>query len=74
VDPFKSLPTEKIVATWAIVSNQKLETTMADALATLLFFVDPGKLLTKYNFEYCILYENKKILVSKNFLLEQEKN
>ncbi len=48
IDPATGVPTEEIVATWAIADT----TMLADGLATALFFTDPKTLAAKYNYEY----------------------
>ncbi len=61
------LPTENILSVWVKVKNAKLPTTIADGLATAIFFTDPKVLKEKYDFEYLILDSNKKTLFSENF-------
>ncbi len=68
-----SLPTENLESVWVKVKSEKFPTTYADGLATAIFFVEPSKLQEivkkdlEINFEYYIIYTNKKILFSKNF-------
>ncbi len=52
-----------VSATWVIADS----TIVADGLSTCLFFVKPEVLLSKYNFDYMILYPDNSIDVSKNF-------
>jgi thiamine biosynthesis lipoprotein len=60
-------PTEEISAVWIKAKT----TTIADGLATAIFFVEPDTLKSffekQFDFEYLIIYKNKKILFSKNF-------
>jgi len=63
IDANINLPTENVLAVWV-----KAKTcTLADGLATALFFTSPDKLLEKYSFEYYIIYSDKEVLASKNF-------
>jgi len=52
-----------IISTWVITAK----TIEADALSTSLFFVKPEILLSKYDFEYLILYNDSTINKSQNF-------
>lgn len=56
-------PTEGIASVWIIAKTA----TIADALATAAFFVDPEILLENFEFEYYIYYTNKKALYSRDF-------
>ncbi len=68
-----SRPTENIESVWIKIKKQNYSTTFADALATAIFFTEPEILQIKIketlniDFEYFIIYTNKKILFSKNF-------
>ena len=53
-DPDAMAPTNTIIATWVIAD----EAMIADGLATALFFAEPKKLKTQYDFEY-IRIDNK---------------
>jgi thiamine biosynthesis lipoprotein len=48
LDARTGLPTERVIATWAIAATA-LE---ADGLATALFFAEPAELAEEYNFQY----------------------
>ena len=73
IDAKKSTPTENIESVWIKTCSNELSTTLADGLATAIFFVDPEVLKEKVknvlgiDFEYFIIYTNKKTLFSKNF-------
>jgi thiamine biosynthesis lipoprotein len=52
-----------ILATWVVADD----TLTADALATALFFTSAQKLLTKYDFEYVVLFSDATTEVSAHF-------
>jgi FAD:protein FMN transferase len=54
---------KKILSTWIIAK----EAILADALSTSLFFVSPDTFITKYEFEYLILYNDLTLSKSKAF-------
>ena len=56
-------PSIGILSVWVKTEN----TAIADGLTTCLFFMDPTELQNRFDFEYLIIYENKKILFSENF-------
>lgn len=57
---------QDIKAVWVIADN----TFIADAISTCLFFVPPERLLTKFDFEYTILYSDNSVKRSKKFTVE----
>lgn len=63
VDPHTSLPTRGILATWAYAGTA----TVADGLASCLFFADPKTLRTQFPFEYCVLYDDGSAVTSPAF-------
>lgn len=63
IDPSSSAPTSGIVATWATAETA----TMADALASCLFFADPESIRTQFPFEYCVLYDDMRVSRSAGF-------
>jgi len=66
INPHSLTSPHHILATWVIAD----QTILADALATCLFFVDPKKLTSQYNFEYVILNQDHSEETSKNFPAE----
>lgn len=54
---------KEILSTWVIAK----EAIIADALSTSLFFVSPETFITKYEFEYLILYNDLTVTKSKAF-------
>lgn len=66
IDANTGKPTENIVAVWVKLKKENLSTTYTDALATALFFLEPQTLQKDFDFEYLIIYSNKKILFSEN--------
>lgn len=48
IDPVTGLPTRSVRATWAVAGSAML----ADGLATALFFTDPARLETEFEFEW----------------------
>jgi thiamine biosynthesis lipoprotein len=63
LDPHTSLPTKGILASWAYAGTA----TVADALASCLFFADPKTLRTQFPFEYCVLYDDGTAVTSPAF-------
>jgi len=57
LDPKTSLPTRKVVATWAIADCAM----HADGIASALFFTDPEKLVSLGDFSYVVMYENGQV-------------
>lgn len=66
IDPSTSLSTKGIVATWVISES----TMLSDALASCLFFVAPEILSQNFQFEYCIMNDERKIKNSVGFNAE----
>lgn len=56
-------PVTEIVAVWAKAD----QATIADALTTALFFVDPAKLSSEFKFEYLIVYQDYSFQKSPHF-------
>lgn len=63
IDPLTLQPVRAIIATWVIADTAIL----ADGLATALFFTDPKKLATTYNYEYLRLHANGSVDYSDYF-------
>lgn len=63
IDPKKLASPREILATWVVAET----TLLADALATALFFVPPEKLLSRYDFQYVIMYDNHSAVMSPKF-------
>lgn len=63
IDPTTSLPTKDVVATWVIADSAMI----ADGLATSLFFTDPKKLASTYNYEYIRLNADGSVEYSEYF-------
>ncbi len=65
--------TDNIESVWIKLKSDKYPTTYADALATAIFFVEPESLQESIkkdwgiDFDFYIIYTNKKSLFSKNF-------
>lgn len=62
-DPVSLLPTEEIVATWAVADDAMV----ADGLATALFFTDPIHLRKTFEFDYARIFANGSIEYSSFF-------
>lgn len=56
-------PVEGVVATWVVSDNALL----ADALATALFFVDPGIVQEQYTFESVVMKNNGEVSATPGF-------
>jgi FAD:protein FMN transferase len=63
MDPKTLTSVENIKAVWTVADT----TLIADSLATCLFFVHPDILIKKFSFEYCVLYHDNTVLISKDF-------
>lgn len=63
IDPFTMVSVQNVMAVWVIADS----TILADALSTCLFFTSPDKLLTRYRFEYIILYSDYSFKKSDGF-------
>lgn len=63
IDPHTSASTSGITATWVVAENA----TLADALASCLFFAEPKMLRTQYPFEYCVLRDDRSAVTSPGF-------
>ncbi len=80
IDAKTGKSTKNILSVWIKIPKTKYSTTLADGLATAIFFVEPEELQKKIenifeiDFEYFIIYTDKKILFSKNFNVEFLKN
>ncbi|MGV8876382.1 MAG: FAD:protein FMN transferase [Rhodoglobus sp.] len=57
LDARTGLPTEQIIATWAIAAT----TLDADGLATALFFTEPAALATEYEFQYVRMFASGRV-------------
>lgn len=67
IDPQTNESTQGILATWVLAPHA----TMADALASCLFFVAPDALATAYPFEYCVMNDEGLIKKSAGFRFEE---
>lgn len=65
VDPTGAQPDHEIIATWVMAK----EATIADALATSLFFTSASQLLEDFDFEFLLLNKDYKIHRSPGFML-----
>ena len=63
IDPHKLESPTRVKASWVIANSA----TIADALATCLFFVEPEKLLTEFHFEYVVMHTDRSARISKKF-------
>ena len=63
LDPHTNISPKDILSTWVLAPSA----TMADALASCLFFLPPETLLKKYNFEYCVLDKEMRAKSSAGF-------
>ncbi|MBH0023357.1 FAD:protein FMN transferase [Salinibacterium sp. SWN248] len=63
LDARTGLPTDRIIATWAIAATA-LE---ADGLATALFFADPAKLAEEFDFQWVRMLSTGRVEHSPNF-------
>lgn len=63
IDPVTLTSSRNVKAVWAVADKAII----ADAAATCLFLVGPEVLLTDYNFDYTILYNDNSFTKSKKF-------
>ncbi len=63
IDPYKLASPKEILATWAIADT----TLLADGLASCLFFIKSDELISRYSFEYLVLYADFSIEKSAGF-------
>jgi len=63
IDPSTLESPKDIIAVWVIADK----TILADAISTCLFLVEPDLLLTKFKFEYTILYKDFSLRQSEGF-------
>jgi thiamine biosynthesis lipoprotein len=66
MNPFTRAAENSVKATWVLADTA----TVADALATCLFFTKPKKLLDKFKFEYVIIYPDNSVAKSPNIPVE----
>jgi thiamine biosynthesis lipoprotein len=66
MNPFTLKAQNSVKATWVIADNA----TIADSLATCLFFVEPEVLLNEYSFEYVVIYPDNSVAKSPNIPVE----
>jgi len=63
IDATTGLPTQNVIATWA-VAETALE---ADGLATALFFADPARLGERFDFQWVRMFATGRVEVSSDF-------
>ena len=63
IDATTGLPTRHVIATWAIAGTA-LE---ADGLATALFFADPERLASDFDFDYVRMFSTGRVELSPTF-------
>ena len=63
INPHTLKSTETIIATWAVAPTALV----ADAVATCLFFAEPNRILTQFDFEYVIVFADHSVQKSNNF-------
>lgn len=63
INPLTLTSPRRVKAVWTVADIALI----ADAAATSLFLVEPDALLTDYNFDYTILYNDNSYAKSKNF-------
>ena len=66
INPHTLKPITSLLSTWVVAETAIL----ADALATCLFFVPPGKLVEHFDFEYLVLFPDYTINKSNAFPAE----
>lgn len=63
MNPETHTSTTGVVATWALADS----TLLADMLTTALFFMEPNKLLERYDFEYMVIRDHDQLEASPVF-------
>lgn len=63
IDPTTQSSPDFIVATWVIADSA----TVADALASCLFLVPPTSFETRFEFDYCVMNNERKVRRSEGF-------
>jgi thiamine biosynthesis lipoprotein len=66
IDPITRTSPEMVVAAWVVADNA----TIADALASCLFLVTPENFSKRFEFEYCLLNNQRQLKVSEGFKAE----
>lgn len=63
IHPYTRTSPKDIIATWVLAED----TVVADICATCLFLLQPNILIKEFSIDYCILYNNTKLIYSPNF-------
>lgn len=73
MDPHERQSVQDVMATWVVAEN----TVIADAIATALFFIDPEKLQSDFEFEALRLFPNLSVAMTAGFeaqLFQEERS